>query len=151
MSATPHTESTPSGRNILNVALWIAQVLLCIAFAFAGLPKLTKPLADLAPAMTFVAYTPPGLVRFIGLVELLGAIGVLLPSVTRIKPWLSPLAALGLLTVMVLATATLVAHHEAAMMIMAPVILGTLAGFVAWGRGRRSCIAPRFAAQPPVG
>jgi putative oxidoreductase len=65
-----------------------------------------------------------------------------LPAATRIKPWLTPLAALGLVIVMALAAITHVAIGEPGA-IVAPLVLGSLAAFVAWGRGRRATLAPR--------
>jgi len=81
-------------------------------------------------------------VRFIGMAETLGAIGLVLPAATRIKPSLTPLAALGLTTVMVLAAITHVARGEA---FMIPVngVIGGLSAFVVWGRWRKAPIAPR--------
>jgi len=81
-------------------------------------------------------------VRFIGVVEVLGALGVVVPAATRIKPSLTPLAALGLTTVMVLASLTHLARGEVQMLPIT-IVLATLAAFVAWGRFRKAPIAPR--------
>ncbi|MEX2154330.1 MAG: DoxX family protein [Gemmatimonadaceae bacterium] len=81
---------------VLHVGLWIAQVLLFTLFAFAGTLTLFTPIAQLAQTVPWAADVPVALVRFIGFAELAGAIGLLLPSLTRIKPALTPLAALGL-------------------------------------------------------
>src|SRR5262245_35966568 len=91
-----------AGKGI-TVALWIAQVLLAGLFGMAGAMKSTAPFAALATKMPWTADVPHALVRFIGLAELAAALGLLLPSLTRVRPRLTPLAAAGLVTVMVLA------------------------------------------------
>src|SRR5258708_1770624 len=88
----------------LNISLWIAQGLLALAFGAAGIMKVSMPIADLGAKMAWVLELP-NLVRFIGAAELAGAFGLLLPSVTRVKPWLTPLAGAGLVVVMILAVA----------------------------------------------
>ena len=73
----------------MNAVLWIVQGLLAAAFLAAGLMKSTRPIEALSKQMTWVKSVPPGFVRFIGVAELLGAIGLILPMVTNILPWLS--------------------------------------------------------------
>lgn len=137
-SSTPATD-TPRG---LNIALWAVQGLLALAFLGAGLMKLTTPIEELAASMSWVESAPAVLVRFIGLAEFAGAIGLLAPAITRIKPMLTPAAAVGLLTVMVLGAITHASLGEFSG--MAPsLVLGALAAFVAWGRGKAAPIAPR--------
>jgi uncharacterized membrane protein YphA (DoxX/SURF4 family) len=138
---TTTVASEPGRSKGLHIGLWIVQVLLALSFTGAGLMKLTTPIADLAQKMPMAA-SSPGLIRFIGLAEVLGAIGVVLPAATRIKPQLTPLAAVGLLTIMVLATAFHISRGEISA-IPAPIVLGSLAAFVAWGRTRKAPIAPR--------
>ena len=135
MSTIAYPVSTATGsRKGLNIALWVAQVLLFAAFAMAGTMKLTTPIWEMAQSAAWVS-DMPGLVRFIGLSEIAGAMGVLLPSLTRIKPALTPIAALGLVTVMTLAVGYHLTHNEAAL-IGAPAALGLLSAFVVWGRFR---------------
>ena len=127
---------------MLRTALWIAQAVLFVVFAATGFVKMTLPIADLAPVMSWVAAVPPALVRFIGVAELAGALGVLLPTLTRVHPALTPLAALGLAIVMGLATVVnLAGGHAAHAAVAFP--LGALAAFVAWGRFGRAPIAAR--------
>jgi putative oxidoreductase len=126
----------------LNIALWVAQVLLGLAFLMAGVMKTTRPIADLAAAMTWVPRVPPAEVRFIGAAELLGALGLLLPSLTRILPKLTVVAALGLVVVMILAAAHHLTHGEGKM-VPINVVLGGLALFIAWGRWKKVPIVPR--------
>jgi putative oxidoreductase len=87
----------------LNIALWIGQVILAAAFGMAGIMKTTTPIADLAAQMVWPGDIPPALVRFIGASEFTAAIGLLLPSILRIKPILTVWAALGIVMVMILA------------------------------------------------
>ena len=117
----------------MNIALWIVQVLLALAFAGAGLMKITQPIAKLVPNMAWVNHFPVPAVRLIGALELLGAIGLIVPALTGILPWLTPLAATGLVLTMIGAIITHVQLKEVPK--VAPsVVLGLLALFVAYGR-----------------
>lgn len=132
--------SAPS--KILNIALWAAQLLLAIAFGMAGFLKSTQPIDALAPQMEWVAAVPVWLVRLIGVSELAGAAGLVLPALTRIKPALTPLAAAGLVAVMVLASLFHVTRGELGAL---PVnaVLGGIAAFIAWGRHSKIPIRSR--------
>lgn len=144
MSTTASTHTAPQSRRALHVTLWAVQILLAIAFGMSGLMKLMQPVADLAAQMPWVASVPAALVRFIGAAELAGALGLVLPALTRIRPRLTALAALGLVVVMLLATLVHASRGEFGML---PVnlVLGALAAFVAWGRSKAAPIAPRTA------
>ena len=126
----------------LHIVLWVAQVVLAVLFGMAGTMKATAPLAQLAQKMTWVAAVPAALVRFIGVSELAAALGLLLPSATRIRPVLTPLAAAGLVVIMVLAAGFHSSRGEA-QVVPVNLVLGALAAFVAWGRGKKAPIAPR--------
>jgi len=118
----------------MHVLLWIVQILLACAFAASGWMKLTQPIDALAQSgLAWAAQVPLALVRFIGISELLGAIGLIVPAAARIKPVLTPLAALGLLTIMILAMAFHLSRGEAQVLPI-NLVLGGLAAFVAWGR-----------------
>ena len=117
----------------LRVSFWIAQVILFLVFAATGYLKVSRPIPALTRMMSWVGDAPPALVRFIGALELAGAVGVVLPAATGIAPWLTPLAAVGLLLVMVLAIPVHVKHREFARLGV-PIVVGLLAAFVAWGR-----------------
>ncbi len=136
-----HVAAPTSGKG-LRVGLWIAQVLLGVAFVGSGLMKITTPIEQLQAQMPWTTGAMGSLVRFIGVAELLGGIGVVLPAATRIKPQLTVLAALGLVVVMILASITHVARGEIGM-IPVNLVLAGLAAFVAWGRTKRARIAPR--------
>ncbi|HVO31212.1 MAG TPA: DoxX family protein [bacterium] len=140
-SATIGTGAQSSGKG-LRIATWVVQGLLILAFGMAGTVKSTQPLAALATQMPWTTQVPGWLVRFIGISELLGAIGLLLPAATRILPVLTPIAASALVVVMVLAAGFHAMHGEPQM--MAPsIVLGLLSAFVAWSRFTRARIEPR--------
>ncbi|EEP69794.1 DoxX family protein [Micromonospora sp. ATCC 39149] len=117
----------------MNVLLWIVQVLLAVAFGMAGLMKATQPKEKLAEKLPWVQDYAAGTVRFIGVVELLGAIGLILPAVTGIAPILIPIAATGLALTMVLAAVVHIRRKEPSGVAFNAVLF-VLAVFVAWGR-----------------
>ncbi len=130
-------------RGALHLGLWVVQGLLAFAFLAAGAMKATQPLdALLDGGMSFVAYTPTALVRFIGVSEVLGAFGLILPAALRIQPKLTPLAAALLALVMALAASTHVVNGEPEAL-PANLVLGGLALFVAWGRTVKAPISAR--------
>jgi putative oxidoreductase len=140
--AAPSAGSQTAPKGGLHTALWIAQILLACAFGMAGVGKSTAPIAELAPDMPWVLDIPEALVRFIGLSEFAGGLGMVLPSVTGIRPVLTPLAALGLALIMLLAAAFHLVRGEVPV-IAFNAVLGAMALFVAWGRLRRAPIPPR--------
>jgi uncharacterized membrane protein len=118
----------------VNLALWIAAGLLALAFLAAGLMKLTSPKERLAERMAWVDDYSAGGVKAIGAVEVLGALGLILPAVTGIAPILVPLAAAGLAIVMVLAAVMHLRRGDGAAAVVPNAVLFALAVFVAWGR-----------------
>jgi uncharacterized membrane protein YphA (DoxX/SURF4 family) len=113
----------------MTYALWIVQGLLAALFLWAGGMKLVLPLEQ----MTGPIPVPGFFLRFIGVAEVLGAIGLILPGLLRIRPGLTPLAAAGLVIVMIGATVfTLVGGDVASAMI--PLGVGLLSAFIAYGR-----------------
>ena len=120
----------------LHITLWIAQGLLTVMFIMAGLMKATQPLEVLVESLPWVTSIPPVLVRFIGVSEILGGLGLLLPSLLRIKPNLTVWAALGLATIMILAAIFHGSRGEFEAIGM-NVILMTVAAFIAWGRSKK--------------
>lgn len=117
----------------MDTALWILQVLLAVAFVGAGLMKLTQPKAKIAERMAWANDFSDTQVKFIGLVELLGAVGLILPAITRILPILTPLAAVGLVLTMIGAALVHVRRGEIPMIVPNLVLL-VLAAIVAYGR-----------------
>ena len=122
----------------MNIALWIVQGLLAALFMFGGVVKLMMPIEELTAQMPLPGY----FIQFIGIAEALGALGLVLPWALRILPGLTPLAASGLVIIMIGAT-TLVAMGVGGgdpIGAIFPGITGLLAAFVAYGRSQS---APR--------
>lgn len=117
----------------MNIALWVVQALLAVAYLLAGVMKATQPLDSLGKSMRWVKDVPPGLVRFIGVAEFLGAIGLILPLVTGILPGLTVAAAACLVIVQVAAAIFHLSRSEASPVPMNLVLL-ILALFVTYGR-----------------
>lgn len=115
----------------MNLALWIVQVLLACLFLWAGGIKLVMPIEE----MTKQVPMPGSFIRFIAVCEVLGALGLILPGLLRIRPGLTPLAAAGLVLIMIGATIITLVIGAGAMVLM-PLVTGLLAAFVAYGRWR---------------
>jgi hypothetical protein len=107
------------------------QTLLALLFLFAGGMKLIMPVEEMTAQVPM-----PGLfLRFIGVCEVLGAIGLIAPGLTGIRPGLTPLAAAGLVIIMVGATVITVMYMPPSWALL-PIVTGLLASFVAYGRWR---------------
>ena len=120
----------------MSYALWIVQGLLALLFLFAGGMKLVLPLDVLTSMGSPNQIALPGwFVRFIGVVEVLGALGLILPGLLRIRPGLTPLAAAGLVIIMIGATVLTLAGGDVAMALI-PLVVGLLSAFIAYGRWR---------------
>ena len=120
----------------MTYILWIIQVLLALLFLFAGGTKLVLPIEVLTSmGSPNQIHLPDLLIRFIGVCEVLGAIGLILPGLLRIRPGLTPLAAAGLLIIMIGAIVlTFVADGMGPALV--PLVVGILAASVAYGRWR---------------
>jgi uncharacterized membrane protein YphA (DoxX/SURF4 family) len=141
-TAAAPVSSRPIRNTGLHISLWIAQVLLALLFAGAGSAKVMTPLPELAKSLPFTADLPGWLVRFIGISEVAGALGLILPALFRILPRLTALAGLGLTSVMVLATIFHLVRGEISDMPMT-IAIGAVAAFIAWGRSAKVPILPR--------
>jgi uncharacterized membrane protein YphA (DoxX/SURF4 family) len=117
----------------MNVVLWVLAGLLAVAFLAAGATKLTRPKEKLATTMDWVEDFSPGTIKLIGGLEVLAAIGLILPAALDIVPVLVPLAAVGLIALMIGAVLTHARRREFPM-IAINVVLLVLALVVAWGR-----------------
>ena len=117
----------------MNVVLWIIAGVLAAAFLAAGLTKLTQPREKLAATMGWVEDFSPGTVKLIGGLEVLAAIGLILPAALDVVPVLVPLAAVGLVALMVGAAITHARRKETPMVAINVVLL-LLAAVVVWGR-----------------
>jgi hypothetical protein len=123
----------------MTYALWIVQGLLAALFLFAGGVKLVMPIAELEKQMGM----PGWFLRFIAVAEVLGALGLVLPGLLRIRPGLTPLAATGLVIIMLGATVITLATGAIAPAMMS-LVVGLLAAFIAYGRWR---VAPLHGAS----
>jgi hypothetical protein len=107
-----------------------------------GYSHALAPYEQVSQQATWMQDVPRALSLFIGYAEVAGGLGLILPAATRIAPWLTPLAALGLATIMILAIVFHVARGEASV-IWIHTLLAGLALFVAWGRWRKAVITRR--------
>ena len=119
----------------MNILLWIIQILLALLFLVAGVPKLIYSVDEL------MKNAPPNAVRFpelfmkfIGVAEVLGALGLILPGLLRRQQQLTPLAALGLLILMIGAVVTTIMSGGGVGEAAVPLVVGLLCAFVAYGR-----------------
>lgn len=117
----------------MNIVLWIVQILLALAFVLAGATKALQPMETLAGRMPWVDDYSTRTVRLIGVLEILGGLGLVLPWALNIATVLTPLAAVGLAIIMVLA-AVHHGHRGEMAQVGFNVLLLVLALFVAWGR-----------------
>jgi hypothetical protein len=116
-------------RPITRIALWIVQGVLAALFLFAGGFKLAMPIAELAR----VSPLPAGFLKFIGACEVLGALGLVLPGLFRVRPGLTPLAAAGLVVIM-LGAVVVTVMTQSVQAAGFPLAVGVLATVVAVGR-----------------
>ncbi len=126
----------------MNIALWIVQVLLALTFVGTGIWKVATPIPELAAKMPWMGQVSTTFLYTTAVFDILGGLGVLLPSLTRIKPGLTTLAALGCVALMAAAILFHLSRGEAA---NTPFnfLLVALSLFVAWGRRRKVPIHPR--------
>jgi uncharacterized membrane protein YphA (DoxX/SURF4 family) len=125
--------STHTPNRKTTVLLWIIQGLLALVYLFAGAMKFIIPMEQMTKQIPL-----PGLfLRFIGVAEVLGAIGLILPGLLRIRPGLTPLAAAGLAIITVGATVVTLRTGGGAMALF-PLVVALLSAFVAYSRWERS-------------
>jgi hypothetical protein len=120
----------------MNIALWIIQVLLAVEFLFGGATKVfmsTEALMKMSSPNA--VHVPIMFLRFIGVCELLGALGLLLPGIFRIKQRLTPLAAAGL-TIITIGATVITIMGDGVALAMIPLVTALLCAFVAYGRSR---------------
>lgn len=143
MTADTTAAPAPTADRGWNIAIWVGQALLAALYLMAAYMKGLMPISELAAmGLAWTPGAPLWLVRGIGLVEFLGAVGVILPAATRIMPWLTVWAAAGLLAIQALAIPFHLIRGEVGV-IGFNLIYVALAVFVLWGRARKSPIAPR--------
>jgi len=133
---------TPTASRPLRGGIWLAQFTLAALFLSSAFMKLTTPIPELAKMMPWTGEHSELFVRFIGFVDLAGGLGLLLPSLTRILPRLTVLAALGCAVLQVLAIIFHLSRGEAPVIVLNIVML-SLSLFALWGRARKAPILPR--------
>lgn len=124
--------------------LWTAQAFIAIAFCLGGIMKLAMPIPQLAGMWPWTGDLAPSMVRLLGVIDLLGGLGILLPSLTRIKPGLTVLAAVGCIALQLCA---ILFHSSRAEFSVLPVNVVLIAGtlFILWGRWKKIPISERAA------
>jgi uncharacterized membrane protein len=125
-----------------NVSLWVAQSLLAAMFLLAGVTKFATSIEE-QRKMEWAKHVSAGLIHFTGSVEILGAIGLLLPAILKIKTWLTPLAAVGITIIMVVALALNVSVADTKP-VMPILVIAAIALFIAWGRFKKAPITSRY-------
>ena len=139
---TTSLESTTNPSKNLHIVLWVLQVLLAGFFIMVGFMKLTTPIAAIGAQMPWVLEYSPFLIRFIGLSQVLGGIGLIIPAATRIKPFLTTWAAFGLSLIMILAALFHLSRGEYSGIIM-PLVIAAIAYFIGWARYKKVPITAR--------
>jgi putative oxidoreductase len=142
MTVTAQVTRSTRPSKALHISLWVVQALLGLVFLTHSAMLVTQPIAALAEMMVWPGAVPAALVRFIGICEMLGALGLIFPTAMRIKPTLTPLAAAGLTTILGFAAAFHLSRGEFAALPIA-LVLSKLTAFVAWGRLAKAPIPPR--------
>jgi len=131
MSHTTSSSELPRSATMMTRSLWVVQGLLALLFLFAGGMKLVLPVEEMTKQMPL----PGAFLRFIGVAEVLGGLGLILPGLTGIRPDLTPLAAAGLVIIMIGAT-VLSAATGGILSALFPLAVGFLLAFVAYQRQR---------------
>jgi hypothetical protein len=131
-------ETMHQPRSAMNAALWTAQVLWGVFFSFTGFGKIlaVNPAVwnQMLPRVAWFSAVPQDLFVFIGICEFLGGVGLILPAMTGVKPKLTPLSALGLTLIMILAAVFHIVRGEYHFFVATNLVLGGVAAFIAYGR-----------------
>jgi uncharacterized membrane protein YphA (DoxX/SURF4 family) len=138
----PTAQASPASSKGLNIGLWVAQVLVAGVFCYAGFAKLTTPIPVLSKMMAWTGQYPEMFVRIIGVIDLAGGLGILLPSLTRIMPRLTVIAAMAATVLQLLAIAFHFSRGEGALTPLNFILLALIL-FILWGRSKKAPIAPR--------
>jgi uncharacterized membrane protein len=125
----------------MHITLWIAQMLVAL-FLLTGAILKFQPIEKIAAMMPWAGQVPAAVVRLLGVVDLLGAIGLILPSLLRIQPQLAVWAAIGTIALMACATVFHVYRGEASV-IGVNIFCAFIATFIAWGRSKIAPIAAK--------
>ncbi len=128
-------------NKIINILLWVAQILVAVMFFFGFYAKIVQPVEETVQMMPWVA-EQPRLATFTGIVDLLGALGLILPALLRIQPKLTTYAAYGGILLMIAGTIFHVMRGETAV-IGFNFFLMALLFFIVWGRTKKAPILPK--------
>jgi hypothetical protein len=142
MTTTSTASSGPAPGTPLKIGLWAAQLIVFILFTLFGSMKLFMPIDRLAEMWVWPGQVASWFLHFTGVLDVAGGIGVLLPAVTRIRPGLTVLAALGCALLQIVAIIFHLSRGEAAAVPLNLVLLA-LSTFIFWGRSKKAPIAPR--------
>jgi uncharacterized membrane protein YphA (DoxX/SURF4 family) len=143
MATLAHGAHDMKEMSALNIAIWVGEVILMGVFGYTGYMKTFMPISDLSMSMAWTGEVPATLVRFIGICEMAGALGLILPPVIKFLPGiLTPMASMGLMTIMLLAMGF---HSMRGEMQALPIniVLGSIALFVSWGRYKKNPVHPK--------
>jgi hypothetical protein len=132
----------PTPLKAIHIALWVVQALLAASLIWAATMKLFQPVETLSVMWPWVGQVSGALVKGTGIVDLLAGLGLTLPSLLRIKPQLTPIAAFGVVVLMVCASVFHIMRGEASS-IGANTVFALMAAFIAWGRGTNAKIAAK--------
>ncbi|GAJ96529.1 DoxX family protein [Agrobacterium rhizogenes] len=135
------SQPTLSAGKPLRIGIWLAQVVAAALFCMSGIMKLTTPIPELSAMMPWTGELSPTFVRLIGLIDLAGGLGLILPSLTCILPQLTVLAALCCVVLQALAAGFHSFRGEFEILPLNALLLG-LAIFIFWGRSKKAPIAP---------
>jgi len=116
----------------MNILLWVVQILVGLLFLFAGTMKFVMSADEMTQGAPVAL--PIWFIHFIGICEILGGIGLIVPWLTGIKRWLTPLAAV--LLIVIMAGAVVTSAMMSISMAIMPFVVGLLLIFIAWGRSR---------------
>lgn len=125
----------------MNIGLWVAQGLISLILIWAGYTKLFQPIEETAKMLPW-ALDNPGLLKFTGIIDLLGGIGIVLPAALKIQPKLTVFAAYGTIVLMIAASVFHISRGEASLIGM-NIFFMIVAGFIAWGRTKKAPIAAK--------
>lgn len=138
------SESSTASSRFWNIGLWAAQIMLFVLFGGPGVMKtFMDPTALASMGIAWAADVPVWFLRFIGLCEMAGALGMILPAATRILPFLTPLAGLGFVIIQVLAIGFHAFRGETSQVLPVNLVYLALSLFVLWGRTRKAPIGRR--------
>jgi uncharacterized membrane protein YphA (DoxX/SURF4 family) len=126
----------------MNIALWVAQVILAASFIWAASMKLLQPIEKLSAMWPWTAQVSSSLLYFTGVVDLLAGLGLILPALLRILPKLTPIAAVATVVLMACASIFHILRGETSV-IGANIVFAVIAAFIAWGRSKKVPILPK--------